>query len=137
MGELSKIFLVLLVLVALQSVGGLIQIRDYRNAVHRVRQLGNLGVGQQRRLLGKLVLIACDSSGIVTGAEVMEGFSIFARFRPKKEAFGHTLKGSHILDLLADLRALEPKRRKRQKGYLQALEALEMRLYPAPEAEEA
>lgn len=60
-----------------------------------------------------------------------------ARFRPKKQAFGHELTEAHIEELLTQLRALEPKRRKHFKGWMQALEALENRLYPTAEEETA
>lgn len=133
--ELKWIFLVVLVLFVMQAIGSYFQIQDYKKAVRRVHQLGNVGVGQQKGFGGKLVLIACDGCGFVTGAETMEGITIFARFRPRTQAFGHDLNGTHIEDLLTELRALEPKRRKRFKGWLQALEALENRLYPPADKE--
>ncbi len=127
--ELIWIFLAALVMFGMQSYGSYLQIQDYKKAVRRVHRLGNVGVGQQKGFGGKLVLVACDSRGVVTGAEVMEGITIFARFRPRSQAFGHVLEGAHIGDLLTELRSLEPKRRRRLKGWLQALEALERRLY--------
>lgn len=133
--ELKWIFLAALILFGMQALGSWFQIQDYKKAVRRVHQLGNVGVGQQKGFGGKLVLVACDGRGFITGAETMEGITIFARFRPKSQAFGHILEGAHIEDLLTELRALEPKRRKRFKGWLQALEALETRLYP-PASEE-
>jgi len=133
--ELKWIFLAALILFAMQSVGSWFQIQDYKKAVQRVRRLGNVGVGQQKGFGGKLVLVACDSCGFITGAEVMEGITIFARFRPKAQAFGQVLNGAHIEDLLTQLRALEPRRRKRLKGWMQALEALESRLYPDSDEE--
>lgn len=136
--ELKWIFLAALVLFGMQAFGSWLQIQDYKKAVRRVHRLGSVGVGQQKGFGGKLVLVACDSCGFITGAETMEGITIFARFRPRSQAFGHTLEGAHIEDLLSELRALEPKRRKRLKGWLQALEALESRLYPEadPDADE-
>ncbi len=128
--ELKWIFLAALVLFGMQAFGSYLQIQDYKKAVRRVHRLGNVGVGQQKGFGGKLILVACDGCGFVTGAETMEGITIFARFRPRSQAFGHVLEGAHIEDLLAELRSMEPKRRKRLKGWLQALEALESRLYP-------
>jgi len=129
--ELKWIFLAALILFTMQALGSWFQIQDYKKAVRRVHRLGSVGVGQQKGFGGKLVLVACDGCGFVTGAETMEGITIFARFRPKAQAFGRTLEGAHIEDLLSELRALEPKRRRRFKGWLQALEALEGRLYPS------
>lgn len=133
--ELKWIFLAAMILFVMQAVGSYFQIQDYKKAVRRVHKLGNVGVGQQKGFGGKLVLVACDGQGFITGAEVMEGITIFARFRPREEALGHTLTGVHIEDLLSELRALEPKRRKRFKGWTQALEALEARLYPIAQEE--
>lgn len=128
--ELKWIFLGALALFVMQAAGTYLQVQNYKKAVRRIHRLGNVGVGQQRGFNGKLVLVACDSDGVITGAETMEGMSIFARFRPKAKEFGRELKGVHIMELLTELRALAPKRRKRSKAWLQALEALEMRLYP-------
>lgn len=131
--ELIWMFLALLILFVMQAAGSYFQIQDYKRAVRRVRRFGAVGVGQQKGFSGKLVLVACDGQGFITGAEAMEGMTIFARFRPKKQALGHTLAGTHIEDLLTELRTMESKRRKRFKGWMQALEALESRLYPNEE----
>lgn len=135
--EMIWIFAAALALFVMQAIGSYFQIRDYKRAVRRVCKFGAVGVGQQKGFAGKLVLIACDGQGFITSAEAMEGMTVFARFRPKKQAFGHELTGAHIEDLLTELRALEPKRRKRLKGWMQALEALENRLYPMAEEETA
>lgn len=127
--ELKWIFLVILALFAMQAAGSYFQIQDYKKAVRRVHRLGNVGVGQQKGFGGKLVLVACDGQGFITGAEVMEGITIFARFRPRTNALGRPLEGVHIENLLSELREMEPRRRKRFKGWQQALEALENRLY--------
>lgn len=132
--EMIWIFAAALALFVMQAIGSYFQVRDYKRAVRRVCKFGTVGVGQQKGFAGKLVLIACDGQGFITGVEAMEGMTIFARFRPKKQAFGHELMGAHIEDLLTELRALEPKRR---KGWMQALEALESRLYPTAEEETA
>ena len=63
--------LVVLALLILQSLGGVFQIRNYKEAVKRVHKLGNVGIGQKRGsfLNGHVVIIACDNNGIITGAE--------------------------------------------------------------------
>lgn len=135
--ELIWVFAAALALFVMQAIGSYFQIQDYKRAVRRVCKFGAVGVGQQKGFAGKLVLVACDGQGFITGAEAMEGMTIFARFRPKEQAFGHELAGAHIEELLTQLRALEPKRRKHFKGWMQALEALESRLYPTAEEETA
>lgn len=135
--EMKWVFLAALALFVMQAAGSYFQIQDYKKAVRRVHRLGNVGVGQQKGFGGKLVLVACDGQGFITGAETMEGITIFARFRPRTKVLDRPLKGAHIEDLLTDLRAMEPKRRKRFKGWQQALEALERRLYPVTDEESA
>ncbi len=128
--DVLLLFLIALSLFVMQAVGGYFQIRDYKKAIHRVHQLGNVGIGQKKGglLSGYLVLIACDGNGVISGAEVMDGLTFLAKFHSCRELLGRPLIGAHIDSFLTELRALEPKRRKRLKGYLQALEALELRL---------
>ena len=70
---ISVALLILLLLLIMQSIGGYLQIQDYRRTVRRMRQLGNLGMGQRRGkvLNGHVAIVACDSNGIITGCEVL------------------------------------------------------------------
>lgn len=128
--DVQLLFLIAFALFLMQAVGGYFQIKDYRKAVRRVHRLGNVGIGQKKGglLTGYLVLIACSGDGIITGAEVMDGLTFLAKFHPCTELLGRQLEGSSIWEFLSELRVLEPRRRKQLKGYLQALEALELRL---------
>lgn len=94
--------------------------------------MGECGNWSEKRRLfsGYLVLISCNGEGFITAAETMEGLTFLSKFKPKQEILGHTLAGMHIEDMLTILRGLEKKQQKRMKGYLQALDALELRLYP-------
>ena len=58
----SVLLLIILILIIMQSIGGFLQIQDYRKAVRRMHQLGNVGMGQKRgRFLdGHVAIIACD-----------------------------------------------------------------------------
>lgn len=128
--DVQLLFLIAFALFLMQAVGGYFQIRDYRKAIRRIHKLGNVGIGQKKGglLTGYLVLIACSGDGQITGAEVMDGLTFLAKFHPCTELLGRRLEGTYIWEVLAELRALDPKKRKRLKGYLQALEALELRL---------
>ena len=108
---LSTALIILLVLLVLQSIGGYMQIQDYRKAVRRMHKLGNVGIGQKRGrfLNGHVAIIACDSEGIINGAEVMDGIGVWARFHP--------------VDTF-----LDKKQFRKYRGYVRALEALEARL---------
>lgn len=126
----SIALLILFGLLVLQSVGGVLQIQNYRKAVRRMHKLGNVGLGQKRgRFLdGHVVIIACDSEGIITGAEVMDGIGVWARFHPKETFMDKKLVGTSIYDFLEITETFDKKTFKRNQGYVRALEALEVRL---------
>ena len=127
---LSALLLFVFLLLLRQSVGGVLQIQDYRKAVRRVHKLGNVGMGQSRgRLLnGHVAIIACDDNGIITGAEVLDGIGVLARFHKKETFMGHPLVGSSIYTFLDIAEGLDKRQWKRRQGYFRALEALEVRL---------
>ena len=127
---LSIALIILLVLLVLQSIGGYIQIQDYRKAVRRMHKLGNVGLGQKRGrfLNGHVAIIACDNDGIITGAEVMDGIGVWARFHPVDTFLDKKLVGSSIFDFLALTEEFDKKKFKKYRGYVRALEALEARL---------
>lgn len=126
----SVLLLIVLVLLVVQSIGGVLQIQDYRKAVRRVHKLGNVGVGQRRGkfLNGHVAIIACDNEGIITGAEVMDGIGVWSRFHKAESFMGHPLVGSSIFTFLTMTEGLDKKEWKRRQGYIRALEALEVRL---------
>jgi len=130
LGGVSVLLLALLVLLILQSIGGVLQIQDYRKAVRRMHQLGNVGMGQKRGKLldGHVAIIACDSEGIITGAEVMDGIGVLSRFHKKESLMGVPRVGSRIYTFLDMSKELDKKEWKRLQGYFRALEALEVRL---------
>ena len=124
------LFGVFLVLFLLQSAGGFFQIKDYEKAVRRVNQNGTVGIGQKRgRLLsgGHIVILACGDDGRITGGEAMDGISFLARFHPVAEVYQVKLLDRDFREVLSELRGLTKKKQKYYKGYIQALEALEMR----------
>jgi DNA-binding transcriptional regulator of glucitol operon len=130
LGGVSILLLIILGLLILQSVGGVMQIQDYRKAVRRIHKLGNVGMGQRRGRFfdGHVAIIACDNEGIVTGAEVMDGAGAWSRFHPVDSFLGQPLVGSSVFDLLKLTEGLDKKEWKRWQGYIRALEALEVRL---------
>ena len=139
MEGIKWIFLLMFVLFTLQSFGSVIQIRGYKKAIQRCRQLGNLGIGQKRsRLLssGNIVIIGCDSEGVITGGEIMEGITLLAHFKPMEKILDRPMVGESIYDYLEEFRAMPKKRQKFYEGHIQAMEALEMRFSHAGEGEE-
>ena len=126
----AMIFLVLFLLFTMQAVGGYFQIQNYKTAIWRIRQFGEVGIGQKRGgfLNGYLVLIACGEDGVITAIEVMEGLTFLARFRPRSKIIDIPAVGNTVKELLAQINDLTPKQKKRYKGYLQALEMLDEKL---------
>ena len=130
LGGASVLLLIILVLLILQSIGGVLQVQDYRKAVRRIHQLGNVGMGQRRGKFfdGHVAITACDNDGIITGAEALDGAGVWSRFHPVDSFMGEPLVGSSIFDLLKLTEGLDKKVWKRWQGYIRALEALEVRL---------
>jgi DNA-binding transcriptional regulator of glucitol operon len=126
----SVLLLIVLALLVMQSIGGVLQIQDYRKAVRRMHELGNVGVGQRRGkfLNGHVAIIACDNEGIITGAEVIDGIGVISRFHKKESLMGHPLVGSSIFTFLTLAEGLDKRQWKRLQGYFRAFEALEVRL---------
>ena len=126
----SIFLLIVLGLIILQSIGGYLQIQDYRKAVRRMRQLGNIGMGQKRGkvLNGHVAIVACDSKGIITGCEVLDGIGVLSRFHKKETFMGQPLVGSSIYTFLDIAEGLDKKEWKRFQGYFRVFEALEVRL---------
>ena len=127
---ISIALLILFGLLVLQSVGGVLQIQNYKKAVRRMHKLGNVGLGQKRgRFLdGHVAIIACDGEGIITGAEVMDGIGVWARFHPVETFMDKKLVGTSIYDFLDITETFDKKTFRRNQGYVRALEALEVRL---------
>lgn len=128
--DVKLLLLIALALFGVQALGGWFQIKDYKKAIRRVHKLGNVGVGQTRGRFfnGNLVLIACNADGMLTGVEVMEGLTFLAHFKPRDNILGHAIAGRDIDYFLALFETFDKKQRKRHKGYIQAIEALELRL---------
>lgn len=137
MSGISKILLIIFALFVLQALGGVWQIQNYRKAIRRVHQYGNVGFGQKRGgfTAGYIVMIACDQSGIITGGEIMQGISFFAKFKPLKTLLGKEVLGTSIYEFLDDMKDFDKKQKKKYKGYLNALEALAQRFESSDEEE--
>lgn len=135
--EVMMLFCIAFSLFLMQAIGGYFQIRDYKKAVKRIHKLGNVGIGQTKGGLftGNLVLVACDNSGTITGAEVMEGMTFLAHFKPQEAYRGKVLAGSSIYTFLKEFSEYSSKEYKRNKGYIQAMEALALRLNGSQQGE--
>ncbi len=129
MSGISVMLFIVFVMFVIQALGGVWQMKNYRKAIHRVHKFGNVGFGQKKGGLtvGYIVMIACDEKGIITGGEIMKGISFLAKFQPWTTFLGKDVIGVSIYDYLDQLRSYDKRKRKRYKGYINALEALEQR----------
>ncbi|MDP0930016.1 transcriptional regulator GutM [Paracoccus onubensis] len=95
--ELWKIALLLLASVwGLQSVGMWFQMRHYRSVMGAITDKwsdGHLGAGNARGRLGKgvIAIVCVDGNAVIRKLMVMEGRSVFAKFRPMTEYEGRRL----------------------------------------------
>ena len=123
--DLMLIFLIAISLFVMQAVGGVFQIKNYKAAIRRVHKKGNVGIGQKkgRFFNGNIVMIACDNKHIITACEV-------------NTLLGKTINGVSIDKFLEQFRSMDPKKQKQYRGYIQALEALELRFQNAAGAQE-
>lgn len=132
MNNLIIIFGFILALFLLQSLGTFVQIKDFQKSIKRVHKYGNIGLGQKKGGFsnGYLTIIACDSNGVITYGERMTGITILSKCKPFDELMGIPLKGTHLDVFMDEFRKLDKKGFKKMKGYIQAIDALERRIYP-------
>ncbi len=123
----SNLFLGLIILMVVQAIGTYIQVQQYKKAVRRLHKMGNVGIGSKKGRLrpGNIVVIACNSEGIITAGEIMEGYTVFNGF---KEVSG--IIGKSIYQQRAEYEELPKKKQKAYKAHIQALDALNSRLNP-------
>ncbi|MDY2905099.1 MAG: transcriptional regulator GutM [Caecibacter massiliensis] len=128
--KLEFFFAILFALMVLQILGARLQVRQYQAAVRRLRQRGNVGIGGRKGRFGPgcIVLLACSGDGTIVGAEVMQGMTIFSRFRPVPDLYGQS-----VYNLKEEYESLPDKRRRHYKGYEQAVDALIHRLSDSDE----
>ena len=128
--KLELFFAILFALMVPQILGARLQVRQYQAAVRRLRQRGNVGIGGRKGRFGPgcIVLLACSGDGTIVGAEVMQGMTIFSRFRPVPDLYGQS-----VYNLKEEYESLPDKRRRHYKGYEQAVDALIHRLSDSDE----
>lgn len=128
--EIKIVFMVAFALFAMQAIGGWFQIQNYKKTIRRMHKLGNVGIGQTkgRFLSGNLVLIACDSKGKITGAAKMEGLTFLTKFKPFYQFLGNEIEGKNISFFIDLFESYDKKTCKKNKGFIQAIEALDLRI---------
>lgn len=120
MMDLTMLFICLLAFMVIQALGTYVQVQQYKKAVRRLHKKGNIGIGSKRsRIRNNIVIIACDSQGKIVDGELMEGLTVFTKFKQIPE-----IVGKDIFALKEEYEALSKKEKKQFKGHLQAVDAL-------------
>ena len=124
MMDFTMLFVCLLAFMVIQALGTYVQVQQYKKAVRRLHKKGNIGIGSKRsRIRNNIVIIACDNQGKIVDGELMEGLTVFTKFKQIPDIIG-----KDIFLLKEEYEALSKKEKKLFKGHLQAVEALCNRL---------
>lgn len=123
--DFTMLFICLLIFMVIQATGTYVQVQQYKKAVRRLHKKGNVGIGSRRsRLKNNIVIIACNSDGVILDAELMEGLTVFTKFKKIPEVIGKNVFELH--DEYA--RISSKKEKKRFRGHMEAVKALCNRL---------
>jgi len=118
--DFTMLFVCLLAFMVIQALGTYVQVQQYKKAVRRLHKKGNIGIGSKRsRIRNNIVIIACDNQGKIVDGELMEGLTVFTKFKQIPDIIG-----KDIFLLKEEYEALSKKEKKQIKGHLQAVEAL-------------
>lgn len=120
MMDFTMLFVCLLAFMVIQALGTYVQVQQYKKAVRRLHKKGNIGIGSKRsRIRNNIVIIACDNQGKIVDGELMEGLTVFTKFKQIPDIIG-----KDIFLLKEEYETLSKKEKKQFKGHLQAVEAL-------------
>lgn len=123
--DFTMLFVCLLVFMVIQATGTYVQVRQYKKAVRRLHKKGNVGIGSRRsKLKNNIVIIACDNEGTIVDAELMEGLTVFTKFRRIPDIIG-----KNVFLLRDEYEKITAKKElKRYRGHIEAVKALCNRL---------
>lgn len=119
-----KILLIGLGLFILQALLTYIQIKTCDKKIKEMRRKGTVGMGAVKGKMkaGNIIILACDEEGYISDACIMQGITVFARFKPIKDIYN-----KHIGELK------EKYNRQGENGtnksMIQALQMIEEKLY--------
>ncbi len=80
---MERILLAIFIVYVIQSLMAYLQITHFKKIVRELRTKGVIGIGAKKRKLmaGNVVILVSDPSGDIVEARIMQGISVFARFR--------------------------------------------------------
>lgn len=107
----------------IQTLFGLKQIKNFNAVYGRMRRKGKVAIGRRPGKIasGTLLLFAVDADGEINEAEMMQGTSILARFKPRPQFVGlniHELAKEHPV-LLKENKLTRQAALNAQKVYLE------------------
>lgn len=121
-----KIFIVAFVLMVFNSILTYKQAKDFTVNFNQMRKYGNISVGKDKQyfVYGVILILVCDSQGIIVRGKMMRGFSVFERFKDFDE-----LNGCSVYDIKAEeeikvSKIKSKKRREKGSALLQAVNGL-------------
>ncbi|PJG85141.1 transcriptional regulator GutM [Conservatibacter flavescens] len=119
------VFLIFLILVSLQAFGAFWQVRNFRQTMKEIKkENNNLAVGGREHIFNsEYVILTCNTDGTILDARVLNGMTIFNRFKTNNEIIGKNVK-----ELLAHYNELTQQKSRRYQAYIQALTLLKNKL---------
>ena len=121
-----KIFLAAFVLMIFNSLLTYKQAKNFSVSFNDVHKYGNVSVGKDKQyfVYGVIVILACDNNGLVTKGQMMNGFSVFARFKPFDDLVGKSIYEIKSEEELKVKTFRSKKRREKGSAVLQAVNGL-------------
>lgn len=87
--DFTMLFVCLLAFMVIQALGTYVQVQQYKKAVRRLHKKGNIGIGSKRsKIRNNIVIIACDNQGKIVDGELMEGLTVFTKFKQIPDIIG-------------------------------------------------
>ena len=118
--KINGIVIFLFIFMIMQSLGTVLQIKLYKSAVRRLRKKSNIGIGSKKNIFSRnIVIIACDNQCKITGGQILDGITIFSRFKDIPD-----IVGKDIYELKSDYDSLSQNKKKKLAGHIQALNTL-------------
>ena len=89
-----QILAVVFIALFIQGILSFFQMKNYKAAADRLRKIGRIGIGTQKRSFGSgaIVILATDPNQVIIAGEIMKGMSVFSKFVDFPDLNGKTLK---------------------------------------------
>lgn len=120
---MTKIFIIAILLFSMQSLGGFLQVKNYKQAVRRLHSLGTIGIGQRKSgfFSSYIIIIASDVEGIIVGCEALDGIFVFSKFKSVSKFNKIDLESRKVTDVINEVEDIDSKYNSGLKNALNAL----------------